>query len=272
MAVLLFGATAGSGVACAAELPLWEVGVGATLLVIPDYRGSDEVRAYPLPFPYLVYRGEMLKVERERIRSLLFRTDRFLLDASLAGSVPVSSSNTAREGMPDLDPTFEIGPSLEVLLAGGPRDGYRMTLTFPGRAVLSTDFRSVRHVGWTFNPRLNFDKYDVFPGQGWDLGVSLGPMFANRSYHDYFYTVDPPFATPRRPAYAAEGGYSGAVWAASLRKGFSNVWVSAYVMVDVLHGTAFQDSPLVKRDISVLGGIAAAWVFQRSAARVSSDP
>jgi len=39
------------------EKPLWEMGIGGGFLLMPDYRGSDETRAYLLPYPYAVYRG-----------------------------------------------------------------------------------------------------------------------------------------------------------------------------------------------------------------------
>ena len=85
------------------EKPLWELGVGVAALRMPDYRGSDEYRYYLLPYPYFIYRGDILRVDRERISGRIFETDRFLLDVSLNGSVPVKSSdNPDRQEMPDL--------------------------------------------------------------------------------------------------------------------------------------------------------------------------
>jgi len=139
------------------EKPLWEVGAGLAFLHMPDYRGSDEKRFLLLPYPYLVYRGDILKVERERISGRIFKTDRLLLDFSLFGNVPVDSSkNTARSGMPDLDPTFEIGPSLNITLLKNRQDHYKLSLALPVRAVFSTNLSSLRHEGWVFSPRLIF--------------------------------------------------------------------------------------------------------------------
>ena len=126
------------------QLPLWEAGLGGTALLLPDYRGSDEYRWYFLPIPYLVYRGDILKIDREKISGLLFKTNRLQLDMSFNGSTPVDSAkNKARQGMPDLDPTFEMGPSLQVMLAENKTLEYKITLTFPIRAVFSTDFKVV---------------------------------------------------------------------------------------------------------------------------------
>ena len=52
----------------AREAPLWEAGAGMAVIDFPDYRGSDERHTYVLPVPYVVYRGEFLKVDRENIR------------------------------------------------------------------------------------------------------------------------------------------------------------------------------------------------------------
>src|ERR1700687_5860871 len=94
------------------ELPLWEAGVGVTGLSIPDYRGSDEHHGYLFPLPYLVYRGDILRADRKGMYGLLYHSQRVELNISFDGSVPVKSDrNTARTGMPNLDPTIQIGPS-----------------------------------------------------------------------------------------------------------------------------------------------------------------
>ena len=66
--------------------------MGVVGFSFPDYRGSDETRFYALPFPYFIYRGDLLKVDRDRVRGLFFRRSWLELDVSLGGSVPVDSS------------------------------------------------------------------------------------------------------------------------------------------------------------------------------------
>ena len=84
-----------------APAPLWELGLGAAVLSLPDYRGSDESRSYLLPLPYLVYRGDWLRADRDGARAMLVKTDRFKVDVSVAASVPThSEDNAARSGMP----------------------------------------------------------------------------------------------------------------------------------------------------------------------------
>ncbi len=252
-------------------LPLWELGAGAAVVNLPDYRGSDESRVYALPIPYVIYRGEKLKVDRQRVRGLLFRSDLIELDASVSGSVPVRSrDNRARAGMPDLDPTLEIGPSANIFLHRGMSGKLTLELRLPLRAVESLDSRGVEHQGWLFHPHLNIDIKGVLPGPGWNLGVLAGPLFGSRGYHEYFYGVQPAFARADRHAYEAKGGYSGMQFTTALSKRFQNYWFGAFFKADSLHNAAFDDSPLVKRKYSLAGGVAIAWVFAKSSEMVEA--
>jgi len=254
------------------EKPLWEVGAGLAFLHMPDYRGSDEKRFLLLPYPYLVYRGDILKVERERISGRIFKTDRLLLDFSLFGNVPVDSSkNTARSGMPDLDPTFEIGPSLNITLLKNRQDHYKLSLALPVRAVFSTNLSSLRHEGWVFSPRLIFEISDLIPDSGFNLGISAGPMFAEGAYNRYYYSVEPVYATATRPSYDAGSGYSGSTLTIGLNKEFRQLIFNAFVSVDFLQGAVIEDSPLVKTKYSVMSGFTVSWIFLESAKLVTTE-
>lgn len=249
----------------AEEKPLWEVGVGVAALYLPDYRGSDEGSFYVLPYPYLIYRGDILRVEKDRISGRIFQTDRILFDVSFYGGVPVDSDdNNDRRGMPDLDPTFEVGPALDITLLKDPQKRFKLGLNLPVRAVFSTDFSDVRHEGWIFTPRLNLEVNDIIPDTGVNFGLSAGPIFADRDYHDYFYTVEPRYATPWRPAYNSEGGYSGSTLTLGLNKTIKSLNLNAFISVDFMEGAEIEDSPLVTKDHSVMGGITVSWVFFKS--------
>jgi outer membrane protein len=253
------------------QLPLWEVGLGGSYLIMPDYRGSDETRSYLLPYPFLIYRGDFLKVDREQISGLLFKTNRLQLDLSFHGSVPVESAkNKARQGMPDLDPTFEIGPALQVLLADDKESEYKITLTFPVRGVISAGWISLNGVGWNFSPRFNIDFFNIGK-KGWEFGLSLGPIFGDKAYHDYYYQVAPAYATPDRPAYSAQGGYGGMQCALYVGKKFKKTAWGLFVRAEDLHGTAFSDSPLLKNTFSVMGGLYFSWIFKESKTLVEAD-
>ena len=249
------------------ELPLWEAGAGLAVVDFPNYRGADDRKIYALPIPYVIYRGDFLQVDRQRIRGLLVQRDRFELDMSVNGSIPVRARDTgARSGMPDLDPTLELGPSANIKLAQGSR--YAVELRVPVRAVIASDFREVRDEGFLAQPNLTLD---VALDRDWRLGMLAGPLFANKRYHQYFYGVDPQYATPERRAYQAHGGYSGAQALMAVSKRFERFWVGAFVKYDELSGASFEDSPLVRQKHGWAAGVGMAWVFARSTRTVDRN-
>ena len=253
----------------ATEFPLWEAGVGIAVLNFPDYRGSDQRHTLVLPFPYLVYRGDFLKADRDSVRGQFYKDDRLELQLSASGSVPVDSTdNSARRGMSNLDPTFEIGPNLAVTMLR--TDTTRLNLRLPVRAVIATNLSHTSDEGWVFEPQLNLDFYDVVPGPGWNLGFAAGPMYGNSRYHNYFYGVAPQFATPERPAYDARAGYGGIQFIASLSKRYPSYWVGGFVRADTLSGAVFEDSPLIRQKETYAAGFAVAWVLGRSKKLVDS--
>lgn len=256
----------------AREAPLWEAGVGVGYVDFPDYRGSDERHRYVLPVPYLVYRGDFLKVDREKVRGLFFKNDYAELDMSLSASVPVKSSdNQARQGMPDLDPTIEIGPSLNFFLLRSEAKKTYLDLRLPLRPVIATDFSHTCYIGYVFQPQLNLDVRDVGGHEGWNLGLAAGPIFGDERYHDYFYGVSAAYATPTRPAYSARGGYAGSQFIAALSKRYPKYWVGGFIKWDTVQGAVFEDSPLVKKKQNITGGIAVTWIFAESKDRVQED-
>ncbi|HEY0720797.1 MAG TPA: MipA/OmpV family protein [Gammaproteobacteria bacterium] len=250
--------------------PVWEVGAGGYLMSLPDYRGSAGQNFYFFPIPYLVYRGEVFKVDREGLSGLLFETQHLDLDMSLSASPPVKSSNiVARAGMEDLAPTVELGPQITVTFSETAR--HRFTLHIPWRAVVAVDHSGFEKVGWLTNPILNYDLRDLGPSGGWNLGISGGPIWANRSFHHYYYGVEPAYATATRPAYEAPGGYSGSQLTLALSKRYPKTWFGAFVRLNDMHGTVIDDSPLLENRTTYLVGIGMSWILAESEERVWSE-
>jgi outer membrane scaffolding protein for murein synthesis (MipA/OmpV family) len=253
-------------------LPLWEAGGGLGVLTMADYRGSNEYRSYVLPIPYVNYRGEKFKIDRQSVRGLLFKGENMELDISFNASPPVDSQkNNARRGMPDLDPTFEVGPSFKFRLTDTDTKGYRSELILPVRSVLATDFSNIREIGHVFSPKIDFDWFETGPRNLWNVGFSVGAIFADRGFHRYYYSVDPAFATATRPAYSAKGGYSGSQITFSVTRRYEKWWLGAYARFDNMHGAVFVDSPLVKDRVNISLGIGAAWLFAKSKTVVKAD-
>jgi outer membrane protein len=250
----------------AKEEPLWEYGLGLGAVAFEDYRGSDTTHVYPLPIPYIVYNGTFLKADRDGVRGTLFNQDRVELNLSVNATTPVKSDRE-RNGMPDLKSTVEIGPSLDLHLLRSDDARIKFDLRMPLRAAFTVE-ASPREIGWTFTPRFNLDVADPLGFGGWHVGLLTGPLFADRRYHDYFYTVAPQYATLERPAYQAVGGYAGTQAIASTSKRFAHFWVGAYMRYDTLAGASFVDSPLVQRKSYWSAGLGISWMIHRSSTMV----
>jgi len=121
------------------------------------------------------------------------------------------------------------------------------------------------------NPMLNLDIKNTGPDQGWNLGISGGPIWADARYHDYYYSVASQYATADRPAYDGRGGYSGAHLTLSMSKRYPKMWVGGFVRVNDVHGSAFEDSPLLKRKSGFMAGIGISWMLAQSDKLTLSD-
>jgi outer membrane protein len=248
--------------AWAKEEPLYEFGLGLGAIVFDDYRGSDTAHGYPLPLPYLLYNGKFLKANRDGIRGTLLNQDRFEFNLSFDATTPVRNDRE-RSGMPDLRPTVELGPSLDLHLMRSADTRVKLDLRMPLRAAMTVQ-ASPKVIGWTFTPRLALDIRAPLGLEGWNLGVLAGPLFADRRYHAYFYSVAPQYATATRPVYQAQSGYAGTQFISALSKRFPKFWVGAYVRYDTLSGASFLESPLVQRRSYMSGGIGFSWIISKS--------
>lgn len=265
-ATLLFVAAAD-----AAQLPLWEAGFGVVALGLPNYRGSAERQTYLLPMPYLVYRGETLKMDSDGLRGLLFDSERVELNLSLNGSLhPRSDDDPLRQGMRDLDPTVEFGPTLNLHLWRSPDRRLRLDARAPLRTAVTVS-RSPARIGWLFSPNLLLEVRDPMGWNGWNFSAQAGPYFNDREYSGYFYGVHPHEATPSRPAYAAPGGYTGTQVTLTLSRRFAKAWLGAFVRHDILSGAVIEDSPLVRRSDALSAGLALTWIFRESKQQVEAE-
>lgn len=258
--------------AAASDEPLWEAGLGVAALHFPDYRGSARSRTYALPSPYFVYRGEVFKADRHGLRGVLLQTDRLDVNLSVGAALPVdSSANGVRAGMPDLKPSFELGPSL-VLTAWRSADRRaRLDVRLPMRGAFTVEARP-HFIGTQFFPHLNLDLRDPAGFPGWNLGIAAGSAYTDARYNRYFYAVPAAYSTAERPAYTPAGGYGGAQFLVALSKRFPAFWVGGFARYDSLRGAAFVASPLATSRRYVAAGLAVSWIFAESPQRVAVTP
>jgi outer membrane protein len=260
VAALMVGA--GQSRAETRQEPLWEFGLGIGATAFQDYPGSDTTRLYPIPVPYFVYNGEFLRADKSGVRGLLINQD--WLELNISGDInAVVPHDTARYGMPELRPTIELGPAVYFHIIKRDSGRLKLDLQVPVRAAF-TIASSPQSIGWISDPRLVLKIKDTFGMHGWNTEFGSGPMFIDKKYSDYYYSVAPQYATANRPAYTAPGGYSGTQFGITVTKRFSRTWFAAYIHYDTLRGAVFQDSPLVERAYDWSAGFGFAWILGRS--------
>lgn len=248
-------------------LPLWELGIGAAAYHQPNYPGSDVRSTTGFPFPYIIYRGDWFRIDRS-LQGILYETQRLKASFSAGGTTVVDSDESdARRGMPDLDPTFELGPALSVLLTDPARpDNIWARAAIRTAVSVDTGDWDFNQQGWVLDTRLRYQRPLI--GDALKLSTEVGASFADRKYIGYFYDVPPEFATPERPAFDSGSGYAGA----RLGLGFSGVhrkwrW-SLYGAYMNFAGTPFEASPLLDSNHDFSLGLTVGWMFWQSERRV----
>ena len=104
------------------------------------------------------------------------------------------------------------------------------------------------------------------------MGSSIGSSFATKKLHEYFYRVEPRFATATRPAYEADGGYLGSDITLGLSYGITDR-VRAFVgwRVGYYGGAANEDSPLFRQKVSSSIHVGFTWSIYQSDTRATSN-
>ncbi len=93
------------------------------------------------------------------------------------------------------------------------------------------------------------------------LRYNFGPLYSSDAYHDYFYNVSADEATPTRPVYDADGGFSGYRTEFTFSKRIGEYWLGGFLRYDNLENSQIDDSPLVSETSSWMAGVGFAWVF-----------
>ncbi len=265
LGALALSAWMAASAAAAADKPLWELGIGASVLSLPHYRGSDQSQAWLLPLPYAVYRGQFFKADREGARAVFLDAKDLEVEFSVSGSAPTrSGDNRARLGMPKLAPTLEVGPKVNWLLARS--EHWKLELRTPLRAAFTVG-DGWRHVGWSATSDLAWDGRHG----PWDLGARLGVLWGDRRYHAHFYDVTAAQETAQRTRYASSAGYAGWQTTLGASRRVGDVWIGAFLRHDSVAGAAFEGSSLVRARRNLAAGVALTWVFAKSSVLVAAD-
>lgn len=230
----------------AAQQPLWELGAFGVGVSQQAYPGSDQQVNRGLALPFLVYRGKLLRADRETAGLRAIKTPRFELDVGVAGSFGARSDDIeARRGMPDLGTLVEFGPRVKWNLGDGPGGG-AWRLELPARGVFDLNDRA-EYRGLAFEPRLVFQRR---ANAGWVYMTSVSAIIADQRLAKVFYGVDPSYALADRQAYEAQSGLVAWRLSASFSRNLSRDWrLFGFGRFDTVSGAANEHSPLVKRRI-----------------------
>jgi MipA family protein len=256
-------------VRAAESLPLWEAGVGPGAVVFPAYKGSATYRGFAAPLPYFVYRGEIFRANRDGLRANLWQSGDWSADLSLGGALPVRSSGTLREGMPNLPPSAELGAVLEYEAYSASGGGKKISLLWPIRQALAVENGGGHRIGLLTVPTLRASGRMNLRGQNYDWGVNLSAIFADRTYNGYYYDVSAANALPNRPVYRAQGGAAGVTLFAGAKRRIGNWWLGGFVGGSNIGTAAFVRSPLVETHVNWYTGVSLLWVFDKSDTTVS---
>ena len=250
----------------AADLPLWEVGVGGFGVSQQAYPGASEQVRRGLALPFLIYRGEYLRVDRETLGLRAVNQPRYEVDIGFAGAFGSRAGDSeARRGMPELGTLVEFGPRLKLHL-GSVNDDGRLRAEFALRGVFDLDDK-FRNKGASFEPRLVWEQRG---GGNWRYGASVGALFGNRKLADTFYSVAPADALPGRPAYSAESGLiAWRVGASASHEVTPDLRLFVFGRLDSVAGAANRASPLVQKTTGGSVGVGLAYTFARSSRRAS---
>ncbi|MDQ6990985.1 MAG: MipA/OmpV family protein [Mariprofundaceae bacterium] len=209
------------------------------LASIPQYMGSNERQQLVLPLPYFVYRSDRLQVNHNGIRTKIFDSDSLSLDASFGAGLSVSGNNKARQGMPNLPFTVQLGPRLNWQIKETSNQGLKFRL--PLRWNIDT---SLHHAGYLVEPEFLWNAQLSSSSR---VAVGIGSTFTSQAFNNRYYTVTKKYATSTRPRYQASSGLHSIFLQSSIHYDYSPSWAMfAAMRYRNMNVSKLSQSPLVK--------------------------
>jgi outer membrane scaffolding protein for murein synthesis (MipA/OmpV family) len=260
--------------ALAAQQPRYELGAAGGAFYLPDYPGADQSHARALILPYFIYRGEVIRADREGgLRGRFLKRERIEGDLSFNAAFNARShDNDAREGMPNLDWIGEVGPRLSYYFIRDQNNRFKFSV--PVRYVFSANVLSWRlraaSRGFTFNPELGYVRR--LADSTTMLSSYLGGTWATEKLMDYFYQVDAPYASSGRAQFDARPGYMMTDAGITLIKTFMKKQLALFAGVSwqFYDGSANVDGPLLRERTTETYAVGLAWSMYQSKESVES--
>jgi MipA family protein len=264
-ATLVCMATGARAQSAQSAQPLWEAGAFIGAVGTPAYPASSDRTGRVLALPYVIYRGDVLRIDRSNVGARLVHTDDFEVDVGFAASLPASSRDVAvRNGMDDLGTLFEFGPRVRGTLARL-SPGSRIRYDVPLRTVLEVN-NGIRIQGFAVEPELTLEVRDLY--DGWRLSTGVSVVIGDSRLQNYFYGVPAFVATAQRPAFEAQAGLLATRLSISTAKAITpDVRVFSFVRYENYDGAANRASPLYVQTSGTAAGVGLTWTFARSSDR-----
>lgn len=242
-----------------------EVGVGVFNVQLPHYPGANQKKTYVLPSPYIYYSNDKVNIDRNQLTGYLWKKDKWHLDLSAGAGISVNSDdNEAREGMPDLDWVFELGPSLKYFISGNTNTTERWFSEFFIRKAIATDFSSIDDIGWRYGPSMTYQS-DIFSHKERKLMLTIRANinYSDAKYLDYYYGVQPEFVSSTRHAYETKSGYAGSDISIGLTYKTPKFWYGGFIRYYALNNSIVETSPLFFKQDSLAVGFGFSWIFYK---------
>lgn len=241
--------------------PEFELGVGAGYLSVPNYPGSKNNTFYFIPFPYFIYRGDVLRADEDGTRARVLSGDVFEIGLSAGFNFPLNSKdNKIREGMPDKSALLGLGPSFLFKLIRNKT--HKLTTGVGVRTnVLLSDFSN--H-GLLVEP---FLRYWFKPTDSGSLTFFFGCSYsaATSSYHSFYYEVESQYVTATRKEFKTTDGTIDFTYSFGFNFDLTrNISVYSGIVYSDLSSSSSKDSDLLENQHTIGFGVGFTWLLYES--------
>lgn len=250
----------------ATDLPLWEAGLLGLSIEQLAYPGADEQVQRNFILPYLIYRGDFLRADRDNVGLRAYKSEKLEVDVGFAAALGSSDGDIqVRQGMPELGTLVEAGPRLRWTISDNIW-GSRLRLDLPVRAAFDVE-DGMRYGGVSFEPALFVD-VTTTKDLSYTFGVSA--LFGSEMLTDRFYQVADEFANADRPEFDAQPGLIALRFSGAISKKFSSKWRGfSFARYETVSRAENQHSPLVVQNGGWSVGFGVTYIWARSAQTVS---
>ncbi len=231
------------------------LGLGGSFLSYPSYLGSKKQNTLFVPIPYIKYRSKYLNIDKDKVYNEIYKKNKFSLEFSLVGTLPSKNDGSLREGMPNLDAVFEIGPKLMYNIVK--KGNMESNIEIPIRAAFSIGSK-IDYEGYfsslDFSSKIRLYK-------DFDFIFTSGISYSSKKLNNYYYEVKKEYVTANREEYHSKSGYSTFHNSIALTRKSDKFGFGVFLKHYNLNNSVFLDSPLIETKNSFFYGTALIYFF-----------